>query len=176
MVGSLWFLGIPGALLLSRRVLLHVSRSGDTEKALLHRETPYSPLHVPHPAAPIACRFGSDLTSAAAFEPISIMNQLGPDRVYGTCLRVAHNHPRRKQTRRSDRGQWPEPAWPNPPAPTPCPKPPGPEAALGPNEAERRSSLSELTQAGQRVYAEVGVAFDGELDLRLVNHLGACGA
>ena len=66
----------------------------------------------------------------------------------------------------------PEPACAEPPAP----KPPGPEAALGPNEAERRSSLSELTQAGQRVYAEVGVAFDGELDLRLVNHLGACGA
>ena len=103
-----------------------VSRSGDTEKALLHRETPYSPLHVPHPAAPIACRFGSDLTSAAAFEPMSIMNQLGPDRVYGTCLRVAHNHPRRKQTRRSDRGQWPEPAW----ARTRLAQPPGPPARL----------------------------------------------
>jgi DNA-binding MarR family transcriptional regulator len=37
-----------------------------------------------------------------------------------------------------------------------------------PNPEDRRSSLLELTPAGKRVFAEAGVAFDDELERRLV--------
>jgi MarR family transcriptional regulator, organic hydroperoxide resistance regulator len=36
-----------------------------------------------------------------------------------------------------------------------------------PNPADRRSSLLELTEAGRRLFAEAGVAFDDELGRRL---------
>jgi MarR family transcriptional regulator, organic hydroperoxide resistance regulator len=36
-----------------------------------------------------------------------------------------------------------------------------------PNPADRRSSLLELTEAGQRLFSEAGVAFDDELERRL---------
>jgi MarR family transcriptional regulator, organic hydroperoxide resistance regulator len=36
-----------------------------------------------------------------------------------------------------------------------------------PNPADRRSSLLELTEAGRRLFAEAGVAFDDELERRL---------
>jgi len=81
------------------------------------------------------------------FEPMSVMDRLGPCRVYDIAsqLRITTGGASKLIDRIEASGY----------------------CRRRPNPADRRSSLLELTPAGRRLLADAGTAFDDELERRL---------
>ena len=94
--------------------------------------------------ARLKAEFGLPLTH---FEPMSVMDRLGPCRVYDIAseLRITTGGVSKLVDRIEANGH----------------------CRRRPNPADRRSSLLELTPAGRELFAAAGTAFDDELERRL---------
>jgi len=94
--------------------------------------------------ARLSTEFGLPLTH---FEPMSVMDRLGPCRVYDIAseLRITTGGASKLVDRIEANGH----------------------CRRRPNPADRRSSLLELTPAGRELFAAAGTAFDDELERRL---------
>jgi len=94
--------------------------------------------------ARLKAEFGLPLTH---FEPMSVMDRLGPCRVYDIAseLQITTGGASKLIDRIEANGH----------------------CRRRPNPADRRSSLLELTPAGRQLFAQAGDAFDDELERRL---------